>query len=390
MDFHPDPADQAFRATVREFIASQMSRGRFKHEYHTMCPEWTRTLSAKGWLAPHWPLEWGGTGWSPVRRCIFQEELSAAECPPTDSIALDMVGPIIFTYGSPEQKQRYLPRILHADDVWCQGFSEPHCGSDVTAVRTRAVRDQDSYVVTGQKIWISLAHAATMMFALVRVSVRGTAQKGLTFLLIDMRSPGIEVRPLITIDGRHVINEVFLNDVRVPRSNVIGEEEKGWIYARSLLANERSLIAGIPQTKLLLKLIQQLLRTGSYRGRSLCIGPLIRTQLARLQIELHALEFLQLRVVHAGQNDKAADGLTSVLKFRGAELKQRAHALLMEALGERGLISGFHETGADDAYAELKGLRDIACNFLYSRSASIAGGTNEIQRNIIAGVALGL
>lgn len=394
MQFEPEPTDAEFRTEVRKFVSVHKAQGAFRGEDmspHGVSAAWTRALCARGWLVPHWPSEWGGTDWSPVRRYIMHEELCAARCPSTDRVALDMVGPIIISYGTSDQKKRYLPRILAADDIWCQGFSEPGVGSDVTAVQTRAVRSRDTYIVDGQKLWISRAHLASMMFALVRVTAGSAPQRGLSFLLIDMHSPGIEVRPVKTIDGRHVVNEVFLSEVKVPVENLIGQEEKGWLYARALLMNERPLIAGLPWTKRLLNTVKEMVRTRTYLGQSLSPGPSVATRLAALEIDLIGLECLLMRVLHAPRDDANVDVLTSVLKIKGAELNQRAYVLAMEVLGEQALVlQDARETPAENTVESIAGARELAADFLYSRSASIAGGTSEIQKNMVAAMALEL
>lgn len=384
MHFNIDPAVDAFRAEVRSFVAAHISDGaRGRNATREQIVHWTRLLAPRGWLAPHWPAAWGGGRLSTLHRCILLQELCAPRCPPIDRIAVDMVGPLICAFGSEQQQRTYLPRILDADDVWCQGFSEPQAGSDVNAVRTRATRQGDSYVVGGQKLWTSRAHLATQMFALVRVTADGKPQTGLTFMLIDMRSSGIEVRPIATIDGLPRVNEVFLDDVRVPAANVVGSEGKGWMYARALLANERALIASVPQSRQRLNAVRELACSSG-----LARDPQFRDRYARLASRLLALEFLLMRAFDAA-GEPHVEGPTAVLKLKGAELLQQASELLFEAFGQQSL--GYCASGAShDTASGVSDAHAAAIDFLYDRSASIAGGTSEIQRNFIAAGVMGL
>jgi alkylation response protein AidB-like acyl-CoA dehydrogenase len=393
MDFRPNAGDRAFREEIRSFLVEHgewtgrppADRGCERDEVMA----WSRVLAAKGWLVPHWPVEWGGKNWPPLQHYVLQEELIAAGCPRTDRIGLDMVGPLIFTFADRVQCQRFLPRIAGGTVLWCQGFSESDAGSDVSAIRTRAVRDREWYVVAGRKLWTTQAHIADMMFALVRVSANGKLQQGLTFLLIDMHSKGIRVTPIVTLDGRHSINEVLLEDVRVPADNRIGEEGKGWLYSRTLLSHERALIAGIPIAKERLRIIATIVSRRERGGVDACRDP-VASQLTRLRIELASLEFAVQRLLARTGSDPSRDALTSIVKLRGVELRQKASALLLEAIGERALIDHRSTSGAGNHWKTLDEYRASAASadFLFERGASIAGGTSEIQKNIIAGLAL--
>jgi alkylation response protein AidB-like acyl-CoA dehydrogenase len=405
VDLAHDPGDAEFRLEVREFIRKTLPelfpdagtpRWGLRFLDRREVRAWTRALDSRGWAVPHWPVEWGGIGISAVRRHILLEELSAAGCPSLDSISIDFVGPVLYTFGSPQQKRRYLPRIRGADDFWCQGFSEASAGSDVMQLKTTATRQGSHYVVNGQKLWVTNAHFADMMFALVRVEMPGQRrQQGLSFLLIEMRSPGVSVRPILTIDGRHHINEVVLDGVRVPAENLVGEPGKGWIYARMILANERTVIAGTRSARRQLEQVRELLETRREGAATLLENDGYRHRLAQMEMEVDALEILELRVLHAPAGPDAAPSvLGPILKVRASELRQRISELAIDALGDGGLEAHpFPELEQlpEDA-AGLDHLRAcaITAGYLFQRSATIAGGTSEVQRNIIAAVGLGL
>ena len=400
MHFEPDPADEIFRQEVRQFIRAHLPEDiarRARRGYHPERPDlerWTRILNQRGWAAPHWPTEYGGTGWSPLRRHIFQEELRAAHAPVIGQAAFELVGPVLYTFGNEQQKALYLPRILNADDFWCQGFSEPGAGSDLAALRTRAVRDGDHYLVNGHKLWTSEGHYADMMFALVRTNTEVKPQAGISFLLIDMRDPGISVRPILTLDEGHSVNEVFIDNVRVPVANLVGEEGKGWGYAKFLLGNERTMSAEVPHTKQDLALLKNIASRELRNGRPLLEDSLFRAKVAQLEIDLLALEFSVLRVLNLPENDPGLLPVASVLKMRGAELRQRVSELSVEALGDYG--AAFYPD--PEGHAQLAELvppgpdyaSGVVSKFLFRRATTIYGGANEVQRNIIAKSILGL
>src|SRR5579859_7110963 len=272
MDFTLDPADQAFQQEVRAFIRASLPADiarRGRQGYHPRRDDvqrWTRILNEKGWAAPAWPAEYGGAGWSPLRRYLFQVEFHAAGCPVLDQSGFELVGPVLYSFANDRQKARYLPAIRNADEFWCQGFSEPNAGSDLASLKTRAVRDGDHYIVNGQKTWTSEAHKADMMFALVRTDPEARPQAGISFLLIDMKSPGLTVRPIYTINEGHSVNEIFLDDVRVPAENLVGEENKGWSYAKFLLNNERAMSAETAHTRHDLTLLKEIAAGGAELG----------------------------------------------------------------------------------------------------------------------------
>jgi alkylation response protein AidB-like acyl-CoA dehydrogenase len=402
MNFDLDPADAAFQAEMRAFIRQALPadiarRGRQGfHATHDDVQAWMRILNARGLAAVHWPRQHGGTDWSPLRRHLFQVELRAAGAPVPDQAALELVGPVIYTFGDEVQKARYLPAILNADTFWCQGFSEPNSGSDLASLKTRAVRDGDHYVVNGQKTWTSEAHKADMMFALVRTDGEARPQAGISFLLIDMKSPGVSVRPIYTINEGLSVNEVFLDNVRVPAENLVGEETRGWGSAKFLLTNERTMSAETPHTAFDLEQVKQIAAVERRGGRPLIEDPLFAARLARFEIELRALEAAVLRVLHMGENDPALNATASVLKLRGSELRQRIADLAVEALGDHGLAVFPDVEGQDnmDVLAPVPPAPDYAAGWLsramFRRATTIYGGANEIQRTIIAKSVLGL
>ncbi len=402
MDFKLDPADEAFRAEMRAFIRANLPedvarRGRRGyHPTHDDVQRWQRILNAQGWGAINWPAEHGGVDWSPLRRFLFQMELKAAGAPVEDQSALELVGPVIYTFGSQAQKDRYLPAILNADEFWCQGFSEPNAGSDLASLRTRAVRDGDEFVVDGQKIWTSEAHKADMMFALVRTNSEVKPQAGISFLLIDMKSPGLTVRPIYTINEGLSVNEVFFDSVRVPAENLVGEENRGWSYAKFLLTNERAMSAEVPHTHHDLELLKDIAAVEILNGRPIAEDPLFAAKIAKLEVDLLALEYAVLRVLHTPEDDASLNAVSSVLKLRGAELRQRVSELSVEALGEYGLAVFPDVEGQDnmDKLAPVPPAPDYAAGHLskamFRRATTIYGGANEIQRNIIAKTVLGL
>src|SRR5918994_482333 len=341
MDLRFTPEETAFRDEVRAFFRTALpERIRKKlvmghHASKDELVEWTRILNAKGWAVPHWPVEWGGTGWDPVRQYIFQDELQQAPAPSPLPFGVSMVGPVIIEFGSEEQKRRFLPRIANLDDWWCQGFSEPGSGSDLASLKTSAKRDGDAYIVNGQKTWTTLGQYADWIFCLVRTDPAAKKQEGISFLLIDMKTPGITVRPIQTIDGGREVNEVFFDDVRVPAENLVGQENKGWDYAKFLLGSERVGIARVGVSKERLRRIRELAAIERAGDVPLIENPRFREKLAAVEVELKALEITQLRVVAAERNRAGAkpDPASSILKIKGSELQQATTELLMDVIG---------------------------------------------------------
>jgi len=398
MDLRFTEEELAFRAEVRSFfrtalpasIRRKLVEGR--HASKEDLVAWTRILHAKGWAVPHWPVEWGGTGWSPVQQYLFQDEMQQAPAPQPLAFGVNMVGPVIYTFGSDAQKRRFLPRIANLDDWWCQGFSEPGSGSDLASLKTTARRDGDAYVVNGQKTWTTLAQHADWIFCLARTSMTAKKQEGISFLLIDMRSPGITVRPIQTIDGGHEVNEVFFDDVRVPVENRVGEENRGWDYAKFLLGNERVGIARVGVSKERLRRIRELAAIERAGDVPLIENPRFREKLAAVEVELKALEITQLRVVAAERNRAGAkpDPASSILKIKGSELQQATTELLMEVVGPFALPYAPEEDRRNEPPVGPDWAASVAPTYFNWRKISIYGGSNEIQKNIIAKAILGL
>ena len=392
-------ADKAFRAEVREFVAARLPpdiRRRVegglalgREDYVT----WHRILYERGWAAPAWPREHGGPGWPPVQRYLFDSEIASADAPRVMPFGVSMVGPVIFTFGDDAQKARFLPRILSADDWWCQGYSEPGAGSDLAGLRTRAVRDGDDYVVTGQKTWTTSAQWADWIFCLVRTDPDAPKpQQGISFLLIDMRSPGVEVRPIVTIDGGQEVNDVFFDGVRVPARNLVGEENKGWTYAKFLLSFERAGIADVGRSRKQLARLKQIARSEKTNGRPLAGDHRFREKIAAVEIDLLALEFTELRALSRRAAGKEPGTEANILKIRGTEVQQRLTELHLEAVGAYAnpyipdaLRDGWNEEPVGPDYAA-----GAAPRYFNWRKASIYGGTNEIQKGILAKFVLGL
>ncbi len=387
--------DDEFRQEVRTFIAENLPpeiAARWKKMYHPYKPDvvfWTQKLNEKGWSVPGWPVEYGGPGWSVSQRHIFEEESFLAGCPALSPQGLTLVGPVIAHHGTQAQKDYHLPKIRSAEIMWAQGFSEPNAGSDLAALQCRAVRDGDEYVVNGQKIWTSEAHYSEWVFMLVRTSTEGKKQAGISFMLIDLSTPGITIRPIISIDGGHELNEVFFEDVRVPAENLVGEENKGWTYAKELLAEERTFSAEVKRHKGQLARIKDIARKVKIRGRPLIEDPHFQRRLAQLEIEVLAHEATLWRVVAEEEAGILGAAPTpSILKVRGTELVQRLGALMLEALEEAGLpYYSEHDyfLGAPEDPPGIPEAHGVSSDFMFRRSLTIYGGSNEVQRNIIAG-----
>lgn len=397
MQLEFSPAEIAFQKEVRTFIAENYPENlrSVQDEGHELSKEdflsWHRILAKKGWIAPAWPVEYGGTGWTATERFIWSEELAAADCVGTMPFGLSMVGPVIYTFGTPEQKAKFLPGILSGDDWWCQGYSEPGAGSDLASLRTKAVRDGDDYVVNGQKTWTTMAQHADWGFFLVRTDSDAKAQEGISFLLIDMKTPGVTVRPIITLGGEHEVNEVWLEDVRVPVANRVYEENKGWTCAKFLLAHERTGIAAVARSKRGVEKIKAIARTEQDGDRPLIANPFFKRKISELEIDLTALEFTELRSLAGEASGKGPGPESSLLKIKGSEIQQRITELALEAVGHYGApyFRGFgegdneHPIGPDYAHR-------AAPTYFNTRKTTIYGGSNEIQRNIIAKMVLGL
>lgn len=393
MDIDFTSAERAFRQEVRQFLASSLPPDIERRVDNGLelrrddYLDWHRILCEKGWIAPGWPVEHGGTGWTPIQRYIFDEETAAAGAPRVMPFGINMVGPVIFTFGSESQKAHYLPRILSGEDWWCQGYSEPGAGSDLANLRTRAVRDGDSFLVNGQKTWTTSAHWADWIFCLVRTDPDAPRpQQGISFLLIDMHSPGIEVKPIITMDGGHEVNDVFFDDVRVPIENLVGEENRGWTYAKFLLSFERAGIADVGRSKKQLASLKRIAAIERAHGLPLSDDSRFREKIAALEIDLLALEYTELRSLSHQAAGREPGSEANILKIRGTEVQQRITELALEAVGAyanpyvpEALKDGWNEDPIGPDYAAAIGPR-----YFSWRKASIYGGSNEIQKGIVA------
>lgn len=386
------PAEEVFRQEVRAFVKERLPADikrkvelglRLEHaDYVT----WFRILEARGWLTPGWPVEHGGPGWTHVQRYIFDEETMLGGAPRIIASGIQMLGPVLIAFGTPEQKARYLPDIRQSNTWWAQGFSEPGAGSDLAAVRTTAVLEPDGrhFVVNGHKVWTSYAHWCSMMFALVRTDPDAAKpQEGISFLLIDMNSPGVEVRPIRMLEGGTDLNECYLDNVRVPVENLVGELHEGWSYGKYLLGHERTGIAGIGSCK------QQLARARALAGgQGLEQDPVLQSRLAQFEIELMALEFTALRLLSPNQQSRVPAVEASMLKVRGTELRQAIYELLVEIAGPHAVpfdeAALLGDAGHDADAASPPELGALAANYLDARKLSIYGGVNEVQRNLIS------
>jgi alkylation response protein AidB-like acyl-CoA dehydrogenase len=402
MDLNFTPEEEAFRATVLAFLRDRLPQ-RLADKVHggrrltrDDMAEWHAILNAQGWLANHWPKEYGGPGWNPVQKFIFENECALAGAPRVVPFGVNMLGPVLIKYGSDAQKRHWLPRILDGADWWCQGYSEPGAGSDLASVKTSAARGNDAqgehYVVNGQKTWTTLGHYANMIFCLVRTATDVRKQEGISFLLIDMNTPGVEVRPIITLDGEHEVNEVFFTDVRVPAENLVGEENKGWTYAKYLLTYERTNIAGVGFSVAAFNRLRKIAATQRRHGRPLADDPAFAARMARLEIDLENMKTTNLRVIAAVAGGGVPGAESSMLKIRGTEIRQEISSLTRRAMGayaqpfvEEALQEGFDgvPVGPDEAAS-------AAAQYFNNRKLSIFGGSNEIQKNIISKMILGL
>ncbi|MCG8695215.1 MAG: acyl-CoA dehydrogenase family protein [Minwuiales bacterium] len=396
MDLAFTPEETAFREEVRAFIAENLSpelAEKVRSGHHLEKEDlrsWHRILADKGWIAPNWPVDHGGIDWSPAQKYIFDEECAKAGAPPLSPFGLTMVAPVIFTFGSDEQKAYHLPKIHAGEHFWCQGYSEPGSGSDLASLRTKAERDGDDYIVNGHKVWTTHAHFADWIFCLVRTDPDAKQQEGISFLLIDMKSPGITVRPIITIDEGHSINEVFLDNVRVPRSNLVGEENKGWTYAKFLLGHERTGIANVADSKVRIEKLKEIARAELTDGSPLIRDPAFSRKIADTEVDLTALEMTNLRTLADESEGKAPGPEASMLKIRGAELTQRIDELLVEAVGYYANPYELPEHGRNEPTVGPDYADGVLAHHLYMRATTIYGGSNEIQKNIIAKMVLGL
>jgi hypothetical protein len=395
MDIQFTQEELAFQQEVRQFFASALDE-ELKAKLHNAeasthlkegMEEYQRRLNAKGWMAPGWPVEHGGTDWSVTQHFIFNSERGKVGAPAPIPFGVTMVAPVIYTYGTEEQKARFLPRILTSEDWWCQGYSEPGAGSDLASLQCKAELDGDEYVVNGSKIWTSFAQAANWIFCLVRTDNSGRKQEGISFLLIDMNTPGVTVRPIETIDGIYHLNEVFFDNVRVPVANRIGEEGKGWTYAKSLLVHERLSIAEVAESKRNLEDLREYARAEVNGGRPLLEDPLFARRFTDIEIDLMALEYTELRVLAAAAEGGDPGPESSLLKLQGTDIQQAIQELRMDVAGYySGTLQG--ELSATELGHEFAdGAQKL---YFRGRASTIYGGSSEVQKNITAKFVLGL
>ncbi len=398
MDLNFTEEEQAFRAQARRFIDENLPAD-IRDKVHggkrlnkDDFLRWHKILHKQGWIAPGWPVEFGGAGWNAVQQHIFDEECADADAPLIIPFGLRMVAPVIMAFGNPGQQKYFLPKILSGEHWWCQGYSEPGAGSDLASLKTPAERRGDHYIVNGQKTWNTLGQYADWIFCLVRTSSEGRQQEGISFLLIDMQSPGITVRPIVMLDGEHEINEVWFENVKVPNENLIGQENKGWTYAKFLLGHERTGIAGVGRSKRALKHLKEIARREVSGGRPLIEDARFRDKIAQVELELMALEITNLRVISAEREQRAPGPEASILKIKGSEIQQVLSELAMQAVGHyslpyvhEALDAGWQGTPVGADYCA-----PLAGHYFNLRKTTIYGGSNEIQKNIISQMILGL
>lgn len=397
MDLNYSAEELSFRDDVRDFLQEKLPRRTSekmrlgKRLTKEDMEGWHAILNKQGWLAPNWPIEWGGAGWSAVQNHIFDEESWAANAPRSIPFGLNMLAPVLIKFGSEEQKSHYLPRILDGTDWWCQGYSEPGSGSDLASLKTSAVRDGDHYIVNGQKTWTTLGHFADWIFCLVRTSNEGKRQEGISFLLIDMNTPGVEVRPIILLDGEHEVNEVFFDDVKVPVENLVGEENKGWTYAKYLLTHERTGTANVGNSLAALRRLKQIAGEQKKGGRPLAQDPYFASRLASVEMDLSAMQTTNLRVLADADSGAAPGPESSMLKVKGTIIRLEINDLARRALGpyalpfvSEAMDEGYNEEPIGPEYAN-----SIASDYFNNRKMPIYAGSNEIQRGIITKTKLG-
>ncbi|MDG4886822.1 acyl-CoA dehydrogenase family protein [Mesorhizobium sp. WSM4887] len=398
MDLAYSTEQLAFREEVRLFlkdflpkpIAAKVAAGqRLTKEDHE---SWHAVLNRRGWLAASWPKEYGGPGWDAVQRHIFEEEAARAHAPRIVPFGLSMLGPVLQEFGTPKQKNHWLPRILNGQDWWCQGYSEPGAGSDLASLKTSAVREGDYYIVNGQKTWTTFAQHASMIFCLVRTLRGGRPQEGISFLLVDMASPGVSVRPIVLIDGEPEVNEVWFDDVRVPAENLVGEENRGWTYAKYLLTHERTNQAGVGIAYEALAVLKRIAAAEQDGDRKLIDNPFFMTRLAQVEIDLMAMATTNLRVVAKAAAGQAPGAESSMLKVKGTLLRQELNRLTRQAVGPNAMpfISELLEDGSDTAPVGPSYAMAVTQSYFNNRKLSIYGGSSEIQRQIIAKAILDL
>ena len=397
MNLSESADEKNFRETVRQFLQRELPAVirddvlAFKHLAKDQYVRWQRILAERGWGAPGWPREFGGTGWNAVQRSIFDDECYKAGAPRQMPFGLSMIGPVLMKFGTAIQQARFLPRIITMDDWWCQGYSEPGAGSDLASLKTSARRDSGHYVINGQKTWTTFAQFADWMFCLVRTNSEGKAQEGISLMLIDMKTPGVRVRPIRTLDLGADVNEVFLDDVRIPAENLVGDENRGWTIAKYLLGHERTNIAGIGMCRRLLGSVKDYARRQTKNGRPLFDDVRFRDRIVKLEIEFKSHEWSLMRLVSLEQSGQPIGIEASMLKIRGSEIQQDLSELLMESAGPYALpfVAAALDAGFVGPTAAGVHLNGVAPQYFDMRKVSIYGGTNEVQKNLIAKSVLG-
>lgn len=395
MDLNYTPEEIAFRDEVRAFLSEKLPKemsDKVKYRKHLTKEDmqgWHDILNGKGWLAPNWPKEFGGVEWNAVQKHIFEEEAAFANAPRIVPFGLSMLAPVLMAFGSKEQQKHYLPRILDGSDWWCQGYSEPGAGSDLASLKTRAVREGDHYIVNGQKTWTTLGQYANMIFCLVRTDPDVKQQEGISFLLIDMDTPGIEVRPIILLDGVHEVNEVFFDNVKVPAENLVGEENKGWTYAKYLLTHERTNIAGVGFSRAGLDSVKRIARAETANGKPLIENPHFAARMAQVEIDLMAMSTSNLRIVSKAAAGQAPGVESSMLKVKGTIIRQEINDLARRAVGPYAMPFASEAVEGDNDPIGPDYAAATAPAYFNNRKLSIFGGSNEIQRGIIAKVKMG-
>ena len=404
MDLAFNTEELAFQKEVRDWITANMPaevaeesrRSRTSHVSKERLLQWQKKLAGKGWLCPNWPKEYGGPGWNSTQKFIFEMEMARADSPYLSSFSIKMVAPVLMKYGSEAQKKRFLPKIAAAEELWCQGYSEPGSGSDLASLLTKAEKQGDHYIVNGQKIWTTNAHFADWIFCLVRTSNEGKRQEGISFLLIDMKSPGIRIYPIYLVDGtrtpmRHEVNQVFFTDVKVPVENRVGEENKGWTYAKYLLEFERGGQAHGPRLRKAFRHLQTLSKSQMDDGEPLSHDPKWREKMAALEMEIDAIEMNELMFYSSLKTGDAPGNMASIVKMRGTEVGQKITELAVEAVGWYGVP--FTELRNYDSNIVPVGgeyVDDVSPRYFNNRKTTIYGGSSEVQRNVLAKAMLGL
>ena len=398
MNLNYTEEDNKFRNKIKEFIKSNLSQEVQKKALNGKkytkdeIIKWQKALFREGFFANNWPKEYGGCEWTPMQRYIFDQETALSNTPEIIPFGVTMVGPVIIEFGTDNQKERFLPKILNSEHWWCQGYSEPGSGSDLASLQTKAILKGNNYIVSGTKTWTTLAQYADWMFCLVRTKKDGKPQEGISFLLIDMKSNGIKVEPIITIDGSHEVNTVYLEDVIVPKENLIYQENKGWSVAKFLLSHERTSIAQVARSKSAIKKLKYIASQETYDNQALIKNVRFRDKLTELEMDMHSLEYSELRILSEEVKGTAPGPESSFLKIRGSELQQRISELTLEAVGHFGLLKSNESLleQSNEYYPGPEYSNNTGANYLNLRKTTIYGGSNEIQKNILSKMVLGL